>query len=395
MFEEDFLDDIINLEDNPYFDVPTEKTKETDIHEELDKIREVKETNTTVIKLPIGIEYPDRNLLNDEARARINEELKIPALEHVTAPKIFIITLDGFISGVRFNEMKHMRSLTPTIDIPIIKSNGGEMVHPLYYVNQHIKKTRRGRNKKILPPKSCNSLKSQITFKARRPEPERSHEVIVHKLFRSGNIQISGLTYDDIDMCKVMVDRIIALIRDTCLVEEDCEPELTSLCSIMENYKFNIILKPREALNLMQLKKELQRNAHLIDTINSTGEDVRLLYISYDYSLAAMRLVMICPTAPKKKKTLITNVFSTGKVNVLGCCGAKYARVISRYINLAMLRGRDNIVIYNRDCNWSKFMVDDDYLHKNIANDDPYRPIKEWKEGNVAEIEWTPVTTRI
>ncbi len=386
---DDFLDDLLCLEDNPYNDAPTAETQEIDIDEEIETIRIIKEKNTPIVKVPIGIEYPDRNLLNDDSRARINEELKIPALAHVTAPKIFIITLDGFISGVRFNEMKHMRSLTPTIDIPIIKSNGGEMIHPLYYVNQHIKKTKRGRNKKVLPPKSCNSLKSQITFKVRRPEPHRSHEVIVHKLFRSGNIQISGLTYDDIDVCKIMVSRIIDLISGTCLVEEDCEPELTSLCSIMENYKFNIVLKQREALNLMQLKKELQRNVHLIDTINCTGEEVKLLYISYDYSLAAMRLVMICPSAPKKKKTLITNVFSTGKVNILGCCGAKYARVVSRYINLAMLRGRDNIVIYNRDCNWAKFTVDaDDY---NTPRDETgVETWNAWMTGDVDDVVWMP-----
>ncbi len=389
MFD-DFLDDLVCLEDNPYFDAPTEETKEIDIDDEIENIRTIKEKNAPVVKVPIGIEYPDRNLLNEESLSRILDELKIPSLEHVSAAKIFIITLDGFISGVRFNEMQHMRSLAPTCNIPIIKSNGGEMVHPLYYVNQHIKKTKRGRNKKISPPKSCNSLKSQITFKVRRPEPHRSHEVIVHKLFRSGNIQISGLTYEDIDSCKIMVDRIIALIRNTCLVEDDCEPELTSLCSIMENYKFNIILKPRESLNLMQLKKELQRNVHLIDTINNTGEEVRLLYISYDYSLAAMRLVMICPSAPKKKKTLITNVFSTGKVNILGCCGAKYARVVSRYINLAMLRGRDRIVIYNRDCNWAKFTVDADDTRLSRSDGERWSAWKEWNMGNTDSIIWDP-----
>jgi hypothetical protein len=355
---DDFLDDLLCLEDNPYFDAPTDITAETAFDDEIEEILVRKKKikiDPLAIKTPIGIEYPDRNLLNPTSRTKILEDLKIPPLAHVTAPKIFIITLDGFISGVRFNEMQHMRILTPTTNIPIIKSNGGEMVHPGYYVPQHIKRTKRGRNKKIQPPKSCNSLKSQITFKVRRPEPHRSHEVIVHKLFRSGNIQISGLTYEDIDSCKLMVAEIISLIRDTCLVED--EPELTSLCSIMENYKFNIIIKPREAINLMQLKKELQRNVHLIDSINSTGEDVKLLYISYDYSLAAMRLVMICPSAPKKKKTLITNVFSTGKVNILGCCGAKYARVVCRYINLVMARSRDSVVIYNRDCDWSKYIV--------------------------------------
>lgn len=360
MSEDKFLDDLLCLEDNPYYDEPTNETEETPFEEEIDDIIERKAKilkDPTAVKVPIGIEYPDRNLLNPASLAKILEDLKIPALEHTTAPSIFIITLDGFISNIHFNEMKDMGTLAPTFEIPIIKSNGGEMIHPNYYAAQHIKRTKRGRNKKIQTPKSCNSLKSQITFKNRRPEIHRCHEIIVHKLFRSGNIQISGLTYEDIAACLIMVERIIDLIVGTSLVDGDERPVLTSLCAIMENYKFNIILEPREAIDLMQLKKELQRNVHFIDMINTTGEEIKLLYISYDYSLAAMRLVMICPSAPKKKKTLITNVFSTGKVNILGCCGSKYARVVTKYINLVMTRARDNIVIYNRDCDWNRFIV--------------------------------------
>lgn len=363
----DLLDELL-ADDIDIYDDRDEDTYEASLGLEVADIN-LKKNNPKILekKIPIGISFPSRNLLIDSSREAILDELRMPDREFVTAPKIFIVTLDGFISGIKFVEKTHMDCLDPTYDIPIIKSNYGEKMHKDFYIYSPVKRSNRGRNKKEIPEnkkKKVKNLKSQITFNIRRPELERSGDVIIHKLFRSGNIQVSGLTYNDIDSAVIMINKLIDLLRGTELIEKDTdgipvEPKLTSLCSIMENYKFNIIIDRKESINLMNLKREIVKNAYVLGSINDTGEPITLLYVAYDSTLAAMKFVFTVPLMPKKKKTLITNVFSTGKVNILGCCGAKYARIVAKFLDVIMRKSRDYIVIYNRDCNWSNYLSED------------------------------------
>lgn len=363
----DLLDELL-ADDIDIYDDNDEDTYEASINLEITDINsKMNNKNLLKKKIPIGISFPNRNLLIDSSREAIMDELRMPDREFVTAPKIFIVTLDGFISGIKFIEKTHMDCLSPTYDIPIIKSNYGEKMHKDFYVYAPVKRSNRGRNKKEIPEnkkKKVKNLKSQITFNIRRPEIERSGDVIIHKLFRSGNIQVSGLTYNDINSAIIMINTLINLLRDTDLIEKDTEgnsvePKLTSLCSIMENYKFNIIISRKESINLMSLKREIIKNSYLLESINDTGEPITLLYVAYDSTLAAMKFVFAVPLMPKKKKTLITNVFSTGKVNILGCCGAKYARIVAKFLDVIMRKSRDFIVIYNRDCNWANYLSED------------------------------------
>lgn len=373
----DFFD-IVDAQDNIFDDRIVGASERFD--DELQNIDEIKENikNKGAPKVPIGISNPERNLLDPAVQGKIKEELKIHDMKYVTAPKIFIITASGDISGIKFNEYEHMDLLKPSEDIPIIKSNCGELVHPSYHVMTEVKKSKRGRTKKVQKKKSVENLKSQITFCVRRPEVYRSNQLIKHKLFRSGNIQISGLTYDDIDQAKVMVDTLIQSISGTKLVSSEEKVYMNSLCAIMENYKFNIILKKKESINLLQFKREIDINAHLLDVVNDSGDVIRLLYVTYDCSKAAMKMVLVCPNMPKKKETLITNVFSTSKVNILGCCGIKYARVIGRFLNAILTKSHNKIIIYNKDCNWRNYRMIDKMLDSSF--DDEYEP------GSISEI---------
>lgn len=370
----DFFDTLDALDSDIFDDGTDDAQNNESFEEEIEGIKvemeEVKK-NTSKKKVPVGIMFPERNLLNEDMREKILFDLLMQDLRYVTAPRIFIITMDGFISGIKFKEETHTKLLEPTFNIPIIKSNDGEKTYSGYTSYTHIKKTRRGRNKKQEKKnKKVKNLKSQITFYVRRPEASMSDKLIVHKLFRSGNIQISGYTYDDIDTAKATVQRIIDLIADTPFAEETIgynddgdqivvrqKMELTSLCSIMENYKFEILLDQRESINLWQLKQELIKNNYLVNTVNDTGEPISLLYVSYDGSLAAMKFVMECPLMPKKKKVLVTNVFSTGKVNILGCCGSKYARVVSKFLDAILAKCYNSVIVYNRDCNWGNYLL--------------------------------------
>lgn len=381
-----FFDTLDSIDNNIFDDTMSgdedDEMFEDEIVDIAKRIKKVEKSDTK--KLPVGIMYPERNLLIEESRNTILKELCMPDLRHVTAPEIFIITMDGFISGIRFKEETHTKLLEPSFDIPVIKSNDGEKSYHGYTKYTHIKKTRRGRNKKKEKKnKKVKNLKSQITFYVRRPEVHMSDKVIVHKLFRSGNIQISGYTYNDIDTAVITVQRIIDTIKDTPFAEVVTETDtegnqvtitqemkLTSLCSIMENYKFNVKLDRKESINLWQFKQELIHNSYLVNVVNDTNEPMSLLYVSYDGSLAAMKFVMECPLMPKKKKVLVTNVFSTGKVNILGCCGAKYAKVVSKLLDAIMTKCRHSIIIYNHDCDWDTYLLID--TEKRTSNEDEF-----------------------
>lgn len=372
----DFFDIVDQYESNIYDDNEDFSRGIERFSEELEDISDkkvvIKNITDKSVKIPLCILQPERNILNPDVRKKVQEELMMSDMKHVTAPKIFIITASGDVTGIKFNEYQHMNFLIPTEDIPIIKSNCGELRHENYYIFANIKKSNRGRTKKETKKKSVENLKSQITFCVRRPEIEKSNQLIKHKLFRSGNIQISGLTYDDIDQAQEMVQKIINLISGTDLVAPGEEVKMTSLCAIMENYKFNIILRRKESINLSHFKREIDNNSHLLDAVNDTKEEISLLYVSYDGSKAAMKMVLYCPSIQKKKKTLITNVFSTSKVNILGCCGIRYARVISKFLNAVLMRSRERIIIYNRDCLWTNYRLIKEA--KNTESIDEYEP---------------------
>jgi len=307
--------------------------------------------------------------------SRVLEDLKCADMKYVTAPKIFINTLDGFISGIEFNEHTHMYCIDATSKIPLIKSNSDKKQDPNYLIQQKYKKSNRGRNKKKTSKDGNRSLKSQITMFVHRPEIERSTDIIKHKFFRGGRIQISGLTYADVESAKIMINDIIELVVGTDIVKKDSDGnpehvELKSLSSTMENYKFNIIIEPQENVDLMRLKKEIIKNAYLMELINDTGDEIDIAYVKYDYTLAAMTLVLSIPNAKKKKKTLTTNVFSTGKINTLGCSETKYVRVVARFLNVVLEKAADGIIVYNRDCNWSNYLI----LPKKILADE-HEPI--------------------
>lgn len=367
---DDFLDNLLDDDKydiyNDFFD--DQKDKEEDFEDEIqdltNKLEKVQSNAKTAASRPTkrDIVEDSRNLLIDETLSRILEELKFADLPYITAPKLFINTLDGYISGIEFNESTHMGSIEPTQTIPIIKSNYGHKKDKNYMVPSKIKKSNRGRNKKKTEEEENRSLKSQITMFVRRPEIERSSEITKHKFFRGGRIQISGLTYRDIPSARHMVNDIIELVRDTDMVKKDIDGdpedvELKSLSSTMENYKYQLIIEQYESIDLSRFKEEIFKNAYLLDSVNNTGDEITLAYVKYDGSLAAMSLVLSIPNIKKKKKVLTTNVFSSGRINTLGCRETKYVHVVARFLNVVMEKAGESIIVFNRDCNWSNYLI--------------------------------------
>jgi len=365
---DDFLD---NLLDDDKYDIyddsfddqkDQEEAFEDEINDLTMKLEKVQNNAKATRPTKRDIVEDSRNLLVDSTLERVLEELKFADLPYVTAPELFINTLDGYISGIEFNESTHMNSVEPTQTVPIIKSNYGHKKHVNYMVPSKLKKSNRGRNKKKTEEEENRSLKSQITMFVRRPEIERSSEITKHKFFRGGRIQISGLTYRDIQSAKIMVNNIIELVSDTDMVKKDVngDPEevaLKSLSSTMENYKYQVIIEQYESIDLSRFKEEIFKNAYLLESVNNTGDEITLAYVKYDGSLAAMSLVLSIPNIKKKKKVLTTNVFSSGRINTLGCRETKYVHVVARFLNVVMEKAGTSIIVFNRDCNWSNYLI--------------------------------------
>jgi len=151
---DDFLD---NLLDDDKYDIyddsfddqkDQEEAFEDEINDLTMKLEKVQNNAKATRPTKRDIVEDSRNLLVDSTLERVLEELKFADLPYVTAPELFINTLDGYISGIEFNESTHMNSVEPTQTVPIIKSNYGHKKHVNYMVPSKLKKSTRKRQKK-------------------------------------------------------------------------------------------------------------------------------------------------------------------------------------------------------------------------------------------------------
>jgi hypothetical protein len=238
-----------------------------------------------------------------------------------------VLTAQGMLSNVRFDERDLIFALNATGPIDKIVCNYGEVLNP--DVPEEIKvkkKTNRGRRpkeKKKNKRKNQGSGKyfnSQISFwVCSDVKPGKKYKI---KVFRNGRIEIPG------GLEPSMRDAHAAAEVVRCKMEECfCEDvQLTELYSIMRNYKFETIGD--------DIRIDIRKLFSIFIEAKKEGGDCKNLVIKYNverYPGLIVKFPTPIPRDPNKKTSI--KMFSSGKVNIDGATSEECALFYYKWIN--------------------------------------------------------------
>lgn len=349
----------------------------------------------------------NNNILNAEARKRCRECIQDCESEILTPPVPTTMTLGGYINNVNFHEEQFIDQLYPTEDIFRIKCNYGDLKHESYYEDEPEKKTNRGRKKKDKNKKprkiqgdgSC--FNSQITFYV--PSDSKIYKI---KVFRNGELQIPGAKPEILDDILEKMQLTVDLISE-CLDNEDVK--LEKIIPVMKNYKFSVNLDNSQLIELSVLKELLlihkymdegfdynsakimmkeylcdcpdnkhsktceyeeyeenvyQGNIEIDDT--PMPEHPQISDVKYSGEETRLSIKFSTPIAKKIKKKARVNIFTGGKINILGAFDETVTKQIFHFLQELFDRYYTVLVVHP-DSDEEYELIDD--YSDNIEND--------------------------
>jgi len=310
--------------------------------EEVTKIRPVKKQVPKPPPLPQPT--PTYNLIDEETL----ESFCTPKVTHLDGfSPLFhnTITLNGKLKNIFFHEEELIGKLSAVNNVVVcIDCNYGTHKNELYVPKRviiHKKKVKRPRKKQG----SGKCFNSQITFYVRVQEADGIHKQYGFKVFRTGKLQLPGARLETIRGIINSVTPIIHILNGALYPNEADIDKMVSLEYItpsMKNYKFIIEMNPMCILNLAILKKLLldkKKNREedakwpLIHDVCYSGEDTKL-YIGFQ-----------TPTEDLPYKIMRVNIFSSGRVNILGGLEDVSARRVYKLLHSIFAEHRDQLII--------------------------------------------------
>ena len=284
------------------------------------------------------------NLLDPQIRKSFNDTILFENAIF-TSPQSTTITMEGFIDNVNFKENELIMLLEPDDEIPIIKCNFARKVYPGYTEPVKVKKSNRGRKKREKKKKNRKKqglgteFNTQITFVVRPDDSVDDYadgvfiipacKVYKFKVFRTGKIQLPGVSPESIDEVIHCAHKIVKMLQYT-----DCDgvknAKLLNINHVMKNYKFKVKTRQSQNLDLLYLKgvflEEMTR-------ANPTAPPHPPVFdVKYTRQETKLAVKFSTPTSRKGDKKLKINVFPSGKINILGAFADADTIAVYNYI---------------------------------------------------------------
>lgn len=275
------------------------------------------------------------NILDLDVREAFIQDVKSVgySAEWFTKPQVPTVTLDGTSSGILFHEEHLISELEATPRVIMFTCNFGKVIYPGYVPPTPAKKRKKkvARRRKVQGDGS--SFNSQIScFVCRldytqpwtdadgnvhQPEmtPDGLYYVIPtnaprfeYKIFRNGRLQLPGATLTTFDE-GIAGAKIIQKIVWEAIGNRLVEPIVTSMASVMINFKFQVKLRHRYIIDLKALSMVLMRECKR----KTYGVSVNLVkYSRQKPNLSAEIIVDGIPGVTR------TNIYLRGRVNIIG-----------------------------------------------------------------------------
>lgn len=272
----------------------------------------------------------DRNLVKPDARDRFVNECIFEENDIFTAPVNTTDTMEGYLSGVSFDE-RQAKNFTVDEHIVAIRSNYIVLIHPGYEEPRTPKASNRGRKKQEKKRKvhkmqgSGEEFNSQISFHVRAyvpsdPQFDPSRKPYKVKVFRTGRLQLPGAkqtTLDDVFRCLEMIlDKLHGTLGGN-------RPKLESLSVVMKNYKFMTKMPPGYLINLSALKTILLAE----QMTNSARSTPPIFMVKFNFEDSKLSVLFSTPNARKAHKMVRVKIFMKGKVNILGAIDDRTSQI--------------------------------------------------------------------
>lgn len=279
------------------------------------------------------------NLLDESQLSNFNNYQQQRGMSELLSTTM---TVEGEISGLKFNESTLIKTVTPDEDIVVFRCNFGVKVHPrvmAWFERNRKKKPKKLEKSTRKMQGSGTDFNSQITcFVRSRFSHIDDFNIVVYKfkVFRTGKIQLPGVhpnnIRDVIDCSHLLARKLSQIICEYAVTYPEVVGdaaiggcELLAMRTIMQNSKFCVLLQPRQQINLYCLHQAIATNtkeiagfaAREVSTESPSRECVSLSILFIDGN---------------KKKNHV-NVFARGKINLLGVNSSDISMRIYRFIS--------------------------------------------------------------
>jgi hypothetical protein len=296
------------------------------------------------------------NLLDQEVKYDFENEIVAEATPYLTQPMLTIATLIGNFANVQMHEGEWVKALTPNKYILALCSNFGTKVYEKYTLPPKKPKTK---SKKKKPDRKKQGdgteFSSQLTF-VMNVYPDLYNDIIPMnadifkiKVFRNGKIQFPGIKD------KKIVDHIIESIK---CIESKCNATfnaeqsdlsklifITNINVFMKNYKFNILLKDNQIVNL-NLFADILKSDRYTALCNAP---IRVHSLKYDNSQTHLSVLFETPIYLDQDKKMLLTIEKSGKVNIKGGLYVEYSKNVFDLIN--------NIIKYESTALINKYIL--------------------------------------
>ena len=313
------------------------------------------------VKHKITKDYREKcNLAIKEIREAFSREtiFSIEDLPNFTEAFNTTVTLEASIDGdILFTEETISPFLTHTHLIQGYDSNFHHSRSPDYYEPPKPPKSTRGRKKKQsnkkprAHPGDGTNFNSQVTVVVSKGPGHPPGKPFRFKFFRQGNMQIPGATLKTIGPIYEAIKHVAEHFRGILTnyyaamgAPRELAPfTIRGITPVMKNYRFTLsCMRPKQILRLDQLRMILLANTGItLDDIagtstsmSKTAKPLRIIHVKYTpEDPSKLSVVFSTPIPGKPDKGTRLNVFSSGKINILGAFEVEATNRICRYMH--------------------------------------------------------------
>jgi hypothetical protein len=315
---------------------------------------------------------PTYNLISEEYIDLFSKGLQIPENKYLSVPQSTTITLNGQLSNVRFTEEDLIKKVYVNEHIVVAKCNFGSIVHesfkeplkPRYASRGKKREEKRKLKYKNIKPRKIQGdgtcFNSQITFYSRhiiQTDDQNFEYIFKFKTFRTGKLQLPGAKPELIRPILNSAGHIINMLNDVLHQDETDPDKLTSLVGItpvMKNYKFRILMPPEHFVDLFMLKSHV---IHAKNNWDVNSKCPKIFDVKYTGEETKLYIKFRAPTVKKPKKLIRLNIFTSGKIDLLGAAEDAITIEIYNFMLFIIQTYQDKIIVSNSSNNDS----DDEY----------------------------------
>ena len=276
--------------------------------------------------------------------------------------------LSGALSGVMFNESTIMPAIARAMRFPCIRAvcNYGD-----HASDDFARLVREGRIDLAPVEKAARARAKKAARACARPRKiqgngtcfnssvlfwiysEAHRSVYKIRLFRTGKFGLPGTKPEMIrDILRLCRDSFIPMLRDILSPSAGPAIALTSISSIMKNYKWRRIMPEGAVLNLSAISERIRAdsrarfasagpspasasvaaNAAASAPVITRALPYAVSYVQYGICDAKLSVKFNTPAQARTDKTIKVNVFPSGKINILGAHDSSITKNICDYL---------------------------------------------------------------